>query len=96
MIKVNFKFKFATLNGKVDPATETNKLIAETIAGGNTPHPQRMTEIARKIYNSGEVELVSEDEKLVREAILRAKGLTDLFKAQALDQMDKAAAKKPK
>ena len=90
MKKINFKFQFLGLDGKPAKEIKSNEIIAEDLASGNSGKPLRAAEIARKIYNHGTVELLSEDEDMVRNAITNSRRMTDFFKAQALEVMEKA------
>lgn len=90
MKKVNFKFTFVGLDGKPRKEVKPNELIAEELGRGNSGKPVRASELARKIFQHGTVELLSEDETMIRETITKSDRLTDLLKGQALEVMNNA------
>ena len=81
---VNFDFKITDLGGKPIEDFNTKEQVANIVAGGATNHPVRMTEIARKIYTEGKIELLAEDEEKVKQAILANQRISDLVKSQVL------------
>lgn len=88
MKTVNFDFKVKNLSGTPVEDFNTKEQVANILASGSTHSPVKMMEMARKIYNDGSIELLSEDFNKLREAILNTNRLTDLAKAQILEVLD--------
>lgn len=84
MKKIDFNFKLTDLSGKEIPDFNVKESVANIIAGGSSRSPVRAMEIARKVFNDGMGEFVSEDIELMKNAILASTQISDLTKEQIL------------
>jgi len=87
MKKVNFDFRLKDLAGNDIESFNIKEQVANIIAGTSSRSPIRSMEIARKIFNDGEIELPSEDIEIIRNAILINDQITDLVKSQILEKL---------
>lgn len=94
MAKINFNFVFVDLDGKAQPKVKIHELVARELAASSSANPQRNVELARKIREGKPLDLLSEDVARIREVIVNSPRITDLFKAQVLEAIEKATPKK--
>jgi hypothetical protein len=81
MKKVNFKeIKVLNLAGVEIPDFKAHESVANILASRTTDKPVKSMELARKIFTDGEVDLLTEDLLLIKNAIIESKLLTDIAK----------------
>ena len=85
MKKINFNFKLKDLAGKDIDVFNVKEAVANALIGQSTRNPIRNMELAKKIYNDGEIELPSEDIEIIKNAILINDQITDLVKSQIIE-----------
>ena len=89
MTKINFKeIKVTDLSGKEIPDLNIHEIVANVLATRATDKPVRNMELARKIFTEGEIELLTEDLLLVKNAILESKTITDIAKDAILRALE--------
>ena len=89
MIKINFKeIKVTDLSGIEIPNLNIHELVANVVAGQSTNSPVRNMELARKIFTDGEIELLSEDALILKNAILADRSLRDIAKEAILKSLE--------
>jgi hypothetical protein len=94
MKTINFKFDFTDLHGIVDPSVDTASTVAQILAKGSSAKPQRTMELARAIIKKGTIDLLSEDEQLIINAVVMS-DRNDLFKCQVMELLEKSGEPEP-
>ncbi len=88
MKKINFK-DIKLLNFKNEEVDfQAHEQVANILATRSTQSPVKSMELARKIYTDGEIELLTEDSLLIKNAILESKLITDVAKEAILKALE--------
>jgi hypothetical protein len=89
MTKIDFKdIKVTDLYGNEISDFKAHEQVANILATRSTNNPVRNMELARKIFTDGEIDLLSEDVLIIKNAIQESKLITDLAKEPILKALE--------